>query len=138
MVISLEWVKSFATLTGSSLLPGYPAKDLDYFALYDAQKIKAITDSGVKAIHKNVVLESVEHWCNSVCFTIKGISEKPVHLFFVKPDYHKALTLYTDTMTSLVAMGGHWPWFLSLKDNRVALCESFRRVCAPTPSERIV
>ena len=128
---TLKWIESFATLTGSSLVPGVEPNDLDYFALHNDELIAQVSKVFRVDPHWWTEQPSVNDWTDTLCFRlpfkrVKG-ADCPVELFFARDKYYEVLQTYTKL---LKAFCEELPlrMYYAEKPNRVALCEILRRL----------
>ena len=124
--MNLVDIEKFATLTGSSVVPGVEPNDLDYFALWDKDKIEEVKEF----VHKHPILwaddPSIVNWTDAACFKL-NLEGKKIDLFFVHEPYFSVLVMYTKLLKEL-CRDGMLRMYLQSKPNRAFLCESLRRI----------
>ena len=136
--MNLEEIDDFATLTGSSLVPGVIPRDLDYFALWDKEKIEEVRQKLCKLpYYKHAEDPSTQDWRDTLCFAFKLEDGRKVELFFANHKYYRVLRLYTQLVIELcrdMAMRV----YLAHKPNRVRFCEALRTIADRAPGEELV
>lgn len=120
---TLAVVAEYATLTGSSVIPGVEPRDIDYVALYDFDRVQELRELGAHPI-RDESDSFCSEWGTQTRLTFKH-GDKNVEVIFVEKEYFAAMQIYTGLLKNL-SVDPILRGILSVKEVRVLIAETVR------------